>query len=109
MQASREEAILVLKKWRSASVEIRCSVIHDPDFQVSLSLRVLSVDDVGVILSGPNDNRVLIDLTRAEFEFLDSLGISHPGFAEVAERYVESILGIFFRDIALNFILAARK
>ncbi len=26
-----------------------------------------------------------------------------------AERYVESILGIFFRDIALNFILAARK
>ncbi len=109
MQASREEAILVLKKWRSASVDIRCSVIHDPDFQVSLSLRVLSVDDVGVILAGPNDNRVLIDLTRAEFEFLDSLGISHPGFAEVAERYVDSILGIFFRDIALNFILAARK
>lgn len=109
MQASREEAILVLKKWRQGSVEIRCSVIHDPDFQVSLSLRVLSVDDVGVILAGPNDNRVLIDLTRAEFEFLDSLGIAHPGFAEVAQRYVDSILGIFFRDIALNFILAARK
>ena len=109
MRASREEAILLLKKWHSASSEIRCSVIHEPDFQVSLSLRVLSIDNIGVILSGPADNRVLIDLRGADFEFLDSLGISHPGFAHIAERYVEGILGIFFRDIALNFILAARK
>ncbi len=27
----------------------------------------------------------------------------------IGNRYVDSILGIFFRDIALNFILAARK
>jgi hypothetical protein len=109
MQASREEAILLLKKWQNASSEIRCSVIHEPDFQVSLSLRVASIDDTGVILAGPSDSRVLIDLTRAEFEFLDSLGIPHAGFAHIAQRYVEGILGIYFRDIALNFILAARK
>ena len=108
MQASREEAILVLKKWRSASVDIRCSVIHDPDFQVSLSLRVLSVDDVGVILSGPNDNRVPIDLTRAEFEFLDSLGTPIPGSPK-SPNLRRKHPGHLLPRIALNFILAARK
>jgi hypothetical protein len=106
MEASREEAVLLLRKWQSAGSEIRCNVIRQPEFVVSLSLKIESIDQPSLLLLGPNDSRISLDLSLAEFEFLDPLALSPDA---VIERLVEAILGIVFRDLGLSFILAIRK
>lgn len=106
MEASREEAILLLRKWQSDRSEIRCNVIRQPEFVISLSVTIASADQSSLVLRGADDSRVLIDISSAEFEFLDARDVAAPA---VLGSLLDAVLGILFRPFDLSFILAVRS
>jgi hypothetical protein len=98
MVSSAEEAILVIKKWRSKSARIRM-VLGSSHARITLHGYVCSIEDLSVVCVGSEpENELRFDLSSARsIHFADERGLP-KGFEFFKPLIVDDLMVIVFEN-----------
>ena len=98
MVSSADEAILILKKWKSNSSKLRM-VLGSSHVFMTLHGRVSSIDNSAVLCLGiEQENELRFDLEGAiGISFADERGLPE-GFEFLKSLVVDDLIALFFED-----------